>query len=407
MSARTDRALESAPATAAGAAVSHWRDLPLATEDQRAAARAVLASAACRLERGAMAFDLDWKAGPAANWAGLTVMASDAGQCALLLRQERPLPLHLGEKTWLAMPLVRHTTVGSLLIGASTGAGADAAGLLAALAERLPRRDAIYCEGIALDDPVLRQLETAPRCLAHYLPLRLGAPFEHHVAELPDRFDAYLATLSTRSRQSVLYSERKLDQGARVELRCYTSSEQVDEFLRHGSAVSRLTYQWRLLGLGLRDDAETRATLMLAAEHGWLRSYLLWADGKAVAFMLGFQYGSGYDYTDVGFDPDRAAASVGTVLQIKVMRHLYASAELPRPTLFDFSTGYGAHKARFGNRAREEVNLLLLPRSLRGRVLRAAYTGNEAAVAALTRTLDRWGLKARIKKLMRARAGGE
>ena len=32
-----------------------------------------------------------------------------------------------------------------------------------------------------------------------------------------------------------------------------------------------------------------------------------------------------------------------------------------RPEIFDFSTGDGDHKGRFGNFSRSEVNLLLLP----------------------------------------------
>ncbi len=386
---------------------ARWRCLPLTTEADRAAARAGIALATRGLVQNAMAFDIDWKAGAHSDWSNLVLMASDSGEYALLLRQDRPLPLYVGEKTWLRLPLIRFTTVGRITVGAGNDGGGDVAGLLNALASQLPRHAAIACEGIGLEDPVLLQIESDRRCLAHYLPLRMGAPYEHHAADLPDTFDAYLKGLSTRSRQSVLYSERKLEAAATVELACYSRLEQVDDFLRYGTAVSRLSYQWRLLGLGLRDDSETRASLQLAATRGWLRSYVLWVGGKPVAFMLGFQYGDTYDYTDVGFDPAWGAASVGTVLQLKVMRHLYTCADLPRPSCFDFSTGHGPHKARFGNRAREEINLLLLPRSLRGRLQRMAFLANEAVMGALTRTLDRFGLKERLKKLMRARAGGE
>ena len=76
--------------------------------------------------------------------------------------------------------------------------------------------------------------------------------------------------MSKRSRKSVQYSQRKLrkhlDGDVRVE--CATTAEDVARFVSDATAVSRKSYQWHLLGLGLRDAQALTATLTAAAERG-------------------------------------------------------------------------------------------------------------------------------------------
>ncbi|MEG0822604.1 MAG: GNAT family N-acetyltransferase [Burkholderiaceae bacterium] len=387
-------------------AKGNWRRIDLREADSRDAARVQLETAASGLRFGAMAYDIDWKAGPQADWSSLTVLERGQSAISLLVQQDRPLDLHMGERCWLSLGLARHTTVGEpMLAGAGDGSG-SVSEFLYALAAELPRGDAVFFEGLPIDGFSYQAIQSDRRWRRKYLALQLGDPFDHLFAELPESFDAYLKTLSTRSRQSVLYSERKLakDMEQRVELRCYQTAADIESFLSLGSAISRKTYQWNLLGLGLRADEDMRSTLALAAERGWFRSYLLFCRDEPVAFMLGYQRDACYYYTDVGYDPSFSEWSVGSVLQIKVMRHLYEDGARERPTAFDFSTGYGAHKARFGNVSRREVNLLLLPNTVRGKYLWLMFRLNEKIVALLTEIIDRFGLKAWLKKMLRTRA---
>ena len=121
--------------------------------------------------------------------------------------------------------------------------------------------------------------------------------------------------------------------------------------------------------------------------------------------MLGFEYTDCYYYTDVGYDPEYASWSVGTILQLKVLQDLYEGGS--PPSLFDFSTGYGSHKARFGNVSRLEANVLLLPRTLRNRAIVAAFQSGERFSVGAAALMDRLGLKSRIKKLLRRFSSGQ
>jgi CelD/BcsL family acetyltransferase involved in cellulose biosynthesis len=115
--------------------------------------------------------------------------------------------------------------------------------------------------------------------------------------------------------------------------------------------------------------------------------------------MLGYQHGHCYYYTDVGFDPDHGQWSVGSALQLEVIEDLYARDN--RPDVFDFSTGFGDHKARFGNRGQDEVNLLLLPRTLKHTILAGAYTRLDGLANLAIATADRIGVKQTLKRTMR------
>jgi CelD/BcsL family acetyltransferase involved in cellulose biosynthesis len=152
----------------------------------------------------------------------------------------------------------------------------------------------------------------------------------------------------------------------------------------------------------LRDAAELRATLGSAARHGWLRSYIFYCRGEPVAFMLGYLYRRTYHYMDVGYDPAWAQWGVGSILQMEVMKDLIEDPE--RPEIFDFSTGDGDHKGRFGNFSRSEVNLLLLRKCPRNAILVAAYAATLAVDKHASRWLNTLGLKAVVKRWVRQKA---
>ncbi|MBF0454221.1 MAG: GNAT family N-acetyltransferase [Magnetococcales bacterium] len=353
--------------------------------------------------------DLEWALCGGDCTDNLLVYGFDRGEAgagfALFRIQQRPLKFRVGELTLFQVGLTRYDLWQQPIIvvaGADQGSWtAQASALLARLHLDLPARSALGVEGVQMAGMFLRLLSAHP----DFSTLQMGAPFKHQFINMPSSYEAYLAGLGASSRKTFLYRQRRLYRVCEgvVALRRFSQPEEVEGFLDGAVAVSQKTYQWQLLGLGLRNRKGLARRLDFAAKRGWLCSYLLYCQEKPVAFMLGYHHGRCYHYIDVGFDRDWGKHSVGSVLQLEVMADLYR-LEVP-PERFDFSTGFGEHKARFGNREEAEVNLLLFPKNLSNQALVTSYRGFEWCMEGLLGLLERMGVKQTIKKALRRSAG--
>ena len=68
--------------------------------------------------------------------------------------------------------------------------------------------------------------------------------------------------------------------------------------------ISRKTYQWQLHQRGLSATDLLRKRLQFAAEHGWMRCYLLFCGERAVAFIVGYQFEGTFLLDEIGHDPE-------------------------------------------------------------------------------------------------------
>ena len=80
------------------------------------------------------------------------------------------------------------------------------------------------------------------------------------------------------------------------------------------------------------------------------------------------------------------------------MRALYAER---RFRAFDFTEGDGAHKAQFGRAAVACADVLVLRPTLRNRAVLAMMQGIDRVASRGKAMLDRMGLRARVKALIR------
>lgn len=164
---------------------------------------------------------------------------------------------------------------------------------------------------------------------------------------LPESFDEYMGSLSANSRSDIRRKTRKLESELKPTLVTVTQPDQVDDFLRDGERISRLTYQWNV-GQRLVNDDATRRAYKSQAQLGRLRAYIVYSDGQPIAFSRGRIVDGTFNYDTPGHDPAFAKYSPGTVLMAWVMRDLIENTEC---RIFDFGTGGDdvGYKARFGN----------------------------------------------------------
>ena len=134
------------------------------------------------------------------------------------------------------------------------------------------------------------------------------------------------------------------------------------------------------------------------AASGQLRAYLLTVDGRPAAFILCPIHDGVVQCEWVGYEPDLAALSPGTVLQYLVLERLFAEG-IHR--LFDFTEGEGAHKQLWARRSARCADVYYLRLTLKNGLM----VGGHAALAAASHTavtlLDRLGMKARVKGVLR------
>lgn len=324
------------------------------------------------------------------------------GYAPFLVHKSR-LEFAYAGRTLARIPVRRFAiTARPLMADAHADAAPALQTLLARLRERPGPADVVFALGAPMESAFGRLIVSSAR--QGFLLLPHGPAYQRRRAKVAESLDAYLSGLGSKTRQDLRRQERRFVKQAEnaVEVGICTDAASVEAFLAEVEQVSRLTYQWNLLGMGVRGGDAITAWLRGCADQGWLRGYVLKARGQPVAFMIGYLYAGTYYSESIGYDPAWHTFSVGNVLHLHVMQDL---ARLdPAVDWFDFMYGDNANKARLSTHSHAERNYYLIPDTVKWRVLVPALKTFDRATDTLTRVLDRYGVKEKIRKIMRQRA---
>ena len=326
------------------------------------------------------------------------VVGSRAGQAALLapcVEQDVGLPIRLGEKVIWAqrLPATR------LMPAAQDGvrSPADALGMLASLRDAAPTR-ALVLTDVAIDSALYQGVLDARR--VGYI-LTKNEPDTHLFHRFGDSYDAFFHERSSKQRNQMRKKEKVFAErfGSDFEFKEYRQTREVADFLAAAKAINRKTYQYRMFGESVDDDAHSVAAATRAAAAGCFRSFVLWHAGQPVCFVLGHQRGDGkFEHRQTGFDPEFRDAAPGIFSNILLLQRLYA---LDRPRILDFGSGDSDYKRLFSNEARVTANPVLLPRRWRCMLAYALYEASATINTAAVQFLERVGAKEWIKRWMR------
>ena len=224
--------------------------------------------------------------------------------------------------------------------------------------------------------------------------------YRRHYIDMGQSFDAYMAQFSGKTRSTLRRKARKLaDEAGGYTVTEHRTPAEIEAFLAAALPLSARTYQARLLDAGLPESPEARRAMLEAAEADRMRAFLLHAGGQAVAYLSLPLAGQTLVYAYLGYDPDWARLSVGTVLQMDALERLFAEQ---RYRWFDFTEGDGAHKQMFGTHAAACSSLVLLEPTLANRTLLGARAGFDASVLGAKALAERSGALGRIRALLRA-----
>jgi CelD/BcsL family acetyltransferase involved in cellulose biosynthesis len=214
-------------------------------------------------------------------------------------------------------------------------------------------------------------------------------------------FDDYLARFSGKTRSTLRRKRRKFEDagGGMLDLREYRRPEDMDEFVHLALPLSQRTYQARLLDAGLPESETARAEMRELAWQDRVRAFLLFLKNKPVAYLYLPVTGETLVYAYLGYDPDHANLSPGTVLQMAALESLFAER---RFRYFDFTEGEGAHKALFGTDSITCASFLLLRPTLANRALLSSLKAFDGAVASAKTLAAKTGADALARRALRA-----
>lgn len=254
-------------------------------------------------------------------------------------------------------------------------------------------------DGYRIQSAPVDQLSRLDQQFAGFLKSPLQVYARHYI-DMALGFDGYMAQFSSKTRATLKRKMRKLADadGGTLDIRSYHRPDQLDAFFAAALPLSEQTYQARLLDAGLPGHAAFRAETAALAEADTLRAWILFLQGKPVAYLYLPVVDNVLIYAYLGYDQAQAQLSPGTVLQMHALEELFAEA---RFRYFDFTEGDGAHKALFGTHEVRCATVFLLKPSLTNRALLAGHRAFNAAVEGTGIWLDRIGAKARIRKLLR------
>ena len=218
---------------------------------------------------------------------------------------------------------------------------------------------------------------------------------------LPASYEAFLVSLSHKTRKGVRRDARRLEEafGGRLRLAVLREEGDLEQLVRDADRVAGSAYQ-RGLGAGFAATAEQRELARVGLEHGWVRGYLLYLDADPIAYWLCSVYDRTILLRTGGYDESYAEHRVGIHLLMRVIEDACADPSLD---VLDFGPGDAAYKQQFSSGSRVERNALVFAPSFRGRRINLTRTAILAPAQAAHAALESASLTDRARARLRSR----
>jgi hypothetical protein len=211
-------------------------------------------------------------------------------------------------------------------------------------------------------------------------------------------FDEYLLKFSAKSRSTLKRKVRKAE-AAGFTYKLYSKAEDVKEFHSYACDVGKDTYQNNLFDSSIPSEDSYRNEMLQLAEKGHFLGGVLFKDEKPCAYLYTPINEKQYVYAYLGYLPEFSKFSPGTVLQFQVFQRIFD--EEPKAQFFNFTEGDGQHKEFFSTDKKVCCNCLIIENSLYNYLLLKTQTSFDSFSALLGRVLDKYNLRAKIKKIIR------
>jgi CelD/BcsL family acetyltransferase involved in cellulose biosynthesis len=229
-----------------------------------------------------------------------------------------------------------------------------------------------------------------------YVPLQ----YEHCYIDFSLSFENYQKKFSSKTRSTLNRKIKKYAEhcGGTIPWKSYQRPEEMRDFFRLARAVSKLTYQERLLDAGIPESEQFILQSESLAVDQRIRAYILFDDARPVAYLYCPVHKDVLIYSYLGYDPEYREMSVGTILQWLALEQLFKE---DRFRYFDFTEGQSDHKRLFSTHQRFCANVFFVKNTFRNKVVIYSHLLMDRFSYWLGIVLDQMGVKARLKRLLR------
>jgi hypothetical protein len=315
------------------------------------------------------------------------------GMAPFLLR-DWPMSWYLGEKPAVTFPMKRLR-----LLGASVAFQEDEL-LYDRLFRELATSDvgyhALYFDGVPVDSFLWKYLQSSEEIRKHFVAYQPEPCQPNLLLRVEGTFEQYMGKFGSKQRNDLKRKIKRLRDSPLGPMRLirYERPEEVAEFMEKAVKVSQKTYQWIQHQRGLWATELITQRLRFAAERGWIRCYLLVCGDRPCAFLTGYQCSGTLLLDEIGFDPELAKYSAGTVMQLQVVEDLF---EHNSPAVFDL----GPYKEVLSTESYHAGKVFLMKRGIYPRFLQTGDQCFRSATNAVASALDRFGWKAKVRQMLR------
>jgi len=205
--------------------------------------------------------------------------------------------------------------------------------------------DLIYFEMLEIGGLAGRYLSGEGAQLSGKLQLFSTSPKKEFVWRhfLKESYDNWLSGLGGSTRRLVKRRVNKLEKEypSEVELRGCSCESDIQKYLDHLDELYPKTWQAKTFGGRKRNTERDLKKFHVYAEMGALRSYMLFLQGRPVAFFTGLQYRDIFEAIEIGYDSEFSSLGVGSALNYMVIKELYSQRQ---PKLLSFGFGENVYK---------------------------------------------------------------
>lgn len=228
----------------------------------------------------------------------------------------------------------------------------------------------------------------APRQLLHFYTDLTGGP------------EQAFSTMSSKTRSTVLRKVRRYKEFCASEIRwaAYQSPNEMLHFHELAREVARKTYQERLFDSGIPNTEAFRTYMLELARRDSVRGFVLFHGDRPIAYLYtpapdGYLV---YDY--LGYDPEYADHSPGTVLQYLALEALYAERRFP---LYYWGYGYSQTKHIFSSGQMLAADIYYFRPTLRNWFAVRLHYSIDRFSEGMGSLLNRFSLKQTIKRYLK------